>query len=103
MFEQSLAQPHPDVSTNDQPPAGWAVLATRVGLPPATARVQAKRRDALVATLDGSWQPAVVWHWSWTTQDPRPVWSAQVEYRGVVAWYSWEGQHIRLDPLRRGG
>ena len=102
MFESSTVPIPPDILVNDQLPDDWAVLATRVDVPAASDRVQARRRDALVAVRGGSWEPAVVWHWSWTTRDPRPVWSAQVEHRGVVAWYLWEEHRIRLDPLSRG-
>jgi hypothetical protein len=102
MFERRIAPPRPDVSTNDQLPDDWAVLAVPVDVPGPAAWVEVKRRDALVAVVGGGWHHAVVWHWSWTTDDPRPVWSAQVEYQGVTAWYLWEEDRIRLDPLRRG-
>ncbi|WP_152628235.1 hypothetical protein [Streptacidiphilus neutrinimicus] len=96
MFDTHPA-PHP--SLNQDVPDGWPVRLRCAAAPAAADPCSTRRRDALVAMADGTWEEAVVWAWTWNGEG-RPVeWRCQIEVGGHVRWYLHDESLIRtLDP-----
>lgn len=88
--------PPPDQTLNEEVPAGWPALLVPAPPPQTTDPCSTRRRDALVAMRDGSWEEAVVWAWTWN-EVGRPVqWRCQVEIGGHVSWYVHDYGLIRI-------
>ncbi|MBF9072716.1 hypothetical protein [Streptacidiphilus fuscans] len=87
--------PPPPRSLHQDVPANWPVLLLRAEPPTGGDPCSTRRRDAVVAMRDGSWEEAVVWAWAWN-ESGRPVrWRCQVEVGGHVSWYRHDGRLIR--------
>ena len=102
MFDTFLPPAH---SLHQDVPPDWPVLLVRAEPPGAGDLCSTRRRDALVAMHDGSWEEAVVWAWSWNDSG-RPVrWCCQVEVGGHISWYRHDDRYIRAadGPTAGGG
>lgn len=87
--------PAPSPWHNEEIPAGWPVRLSCAAAPGRDEPCSTRRRDAYVAMVDGSWEEAVVWAWTWNAEGKPVRWRCQVEIGGHVRWYSYDEHLIR--------